>query len=370
MGYWGKQIFELSNHLGNVLATITDKKLQVSTNNSSTSYFEAEVQTVQDYYAFGMQMPGRKSSGGYRYGFNGQERSDEIAVGLFSAEYWEYDSRIGRRWNVDPVKKLWQSDYATFSNNPIWKIDPNGADDYFNSNGQLINRTKTGTKIYVQTEKGNVLLTQLNLKNASNRQTIDNVIGFYATQAGIVFQPNGSEKNKGRGIVGLGVHPEKSSEDIPGFARNKDIFINMKGGNISSELSDYNNLLNVLIHEKGHKRNVESGVDQNLVTHLDVYFNAIKDKSFDKTTESFQIGVIGSYSNYLLNYYVDFTNGSTKQLDKYVDDFNKNNKAGYSIFPDLTSGSDESDYKMRIYKNNKKVGSITYKKIKGEGSDE
>jgi len=25
---------------------------------------------------------------------------------------------------------------------------------------------------------------------------------------------------------------------------------------------------------------------------------------------------------------------------------------------------------MKIYKNNKKVGSITYKKIKGEGSDE
>ena len=57
VGYWGKQIFELSNHLGNVLATITDKKLQVSTNNSSTSYFEAEVQSVQDYYAFGIEMP-------------------------------------------------------------------------------------------------------------------------------------------------------------------------------------------------------------------------------------------------------------------------------------------------------------------------
>jgi hypothetical protein len=39
------------------------------------------------------------------------------------------------------------------------------------------------------------------------------------------------------------------------------------------------------------------------------------------------------------------------------------------FFVDLTSGSDESDYKMKIYKNNKKVGSITYKK-KGEGSDE
>jgi RHS repeat-associated protein len=317
-----------------------------------------------------MQMPGRKLSGGYRYGFNGQEKSNEIAEGLFSAEYWEYDTKTGRRWNVDPVIKSWQSDYATFSNNPIWKIDPNGADDYFNSNGQLINRTKAGTKIYVQTEKGNVLLTQLNLNNASNRQTVANVIGFYATQVGIVFQPKGSEQNKGKGIVGLGVNPEKLSKDNPGFTRNKDILINKNGGSISSELSDYNNLLNVLIHEKGHKTNVESGVEQNLITHLDVYFNAINHKSFEKATESFQSGTVASYSNYLLNYYVDFTNGSTKQLEKYVDDFNKNNKAGYSIFPDLTSGSDESDYKMKIYKNNKKVGSITYKKIKGEGSDE
>jgi hypothetical protein len=41
VGYLGKQVFELSNHLGNILATITDKKLQVSLNTSSTAYFEA-----------------------------------------------------------------------------------------------------------------------------------------------------------------------------------------------------------------------------------------------------------------------------------------------------------------------------------------
>jgi RHS repeat-associated protein len=83
---------------------------------------------VQDYYAFGMQMPGRKLSGGYRYGFNGQERSDEIAEGLFSAEYWEYDGRIGRRWNVDPIDKEYESPYASIGNNPIWFTDPNGLD--------------------------------------------------------------------------------------------------------------------------------------------------------------------------------------------------------------------------------------------------
>jgi predicted HTH domain antitoxin len=36
VGYLGKQIFELSNHLGNVLATITDKKLQYSSNHEKT----------------------------------------------------------------------------------------------------------------------------------------------------------------------------------------------------------------------------------------------------------------------------------------------------------------------------------------------
>jgi predicted HTH domain antitoxin len=36
VGYLGKQVFELSNHLGNVLATITDKKLQYSSNHEKT----------------------------------------------------------------------------------------------------------------------------------------------------------------------------------------------------------------------------------------------------------------------------------------------------------------------------------------------
>ena len=62
-----------------------------------------------------------------------------------------------------------------------------------------------------------------------------------------------------------------------------------------------------------------------------------------------QLQTLPISSNCTDTFYVDFTNGSTKQLERYVDDFNKNNKAGYSIFPDLTSGSDESDYKMKIY---------------------
>jgi phosphopantetheine adenylyltransferase len=65
---------------------------------------------------------------GYRYGFNTQEKDDEIAgVGnIYTAEYWEYDSRLGRRWNLDPVDQVWMSNYSVLGNCPIFMVDING----------------------------------------------------------------------------------------------------------------------------------------------------------------------------------------------------------------------------------------------------
>ncbi|MFW5804541.1 MAG: hypothetical protein ACOCWG_04865, partial [bacterium] len=39
---------------------------------------------------------------------------------------WMYDSRLGRRWNVDPKPNPSFSDYATFAGNPIFYRDPMG----------------------------------------------------------------------------------------------------------------------------------------------------------------------------------------------------------------------------------------------------
>jgi RHS repeat-associated protein len=133
VGYLGKQVFELSNHLGNILATITDKKLQVSLNTTSTAYFEADVQTVQDYYAFGAIMPGRNfSSSNYKYGHNGKEKDDEVK----GSENWydyglrPYDPRIGRPPCIDPLAKKYPelSPYQFYHNNPIKNIDLDGAE--------------------------------------------------------------------------------------------------------------------------------------------------------------------------------------------------------------------------------------------------
>jgi len=78
-----------------------------------------------------MALPGRSYYAGnssYRYGFNGQEKSDEIGDGFTTAKFWEYDSRIGKRWNVDPVEKADESPYLTFGGNPIKNNDVNGDD--------------------------------------------------------------------------------------------------------------------------------------------------------------------------------------------------------------------------------------------------
>lgn len=87
-------------------------------------------------HPFGMLMPGRTySSEAYSWGFNGQEKDDEIFKGANGAEYWEYDSRTGRRWNTDPIIKPWESPYAVLRNSPIQVIDPKGDDGYVDKDG-------------------------------------------------------------------------------------------------------------------------------------------------------------------------------------------------------------------------------------------
>ncbi|HUH75358.1 MAG TPA: hypothetical protein VLZ75_13265 [Chitinophagales bacterium] len=70
----------------------------------------------------------KSSAGRYRFGFNGQEQDNEIYGdgGSYTAEFWQYDPRLGRRWNVDPVVKEWESGYAVLYNSPIVFIDEKG----------------------------------------------------------------------------------------------------------------------------------------------------------------------------------------------------------------------------------------------------
>jgi hypothetical protein len=87
-----------------------------------------------------MTMPGRKynatASSGYRYSINGQEKESELNENITTALYWEYDSRIVRRWNVDPVLKVSESPYLCFNGNPI------AVSDILGNEGKPVNKIK------------------------------------------------------------------------------------------------------------------------------------------------------------------------------------------------------------------------------------
>ena len=79
----GHRQYELSNHLGNVLAVITDNVNMVNSTENSEWYESQTWPTLiatNDYYPFGLAMGGRTSafsendSVAYRYDFNGKEK--------------------------------------------------------------------------------------------------------------------------------------------------------------------------------------------------------------------------------------------------------------------------------------------------------
>ena len=98
------------------------------------NFWKAKVLSATDYWPFGQPLAGRQyEANRYRYGMNGQEKVDEInnvVGGHYTAQFWEYDSRLARRWNVDPKPNVWESMYACFGDNPILNVDVNGDDWY------------------------------------------------------------------------------------------------------------------------------------------------------------------------------------------------------------------------------------------------
>ena len=127
----GSKFFELSNHLGNVLVTISDKRIVYdATGDGIAEYYKADVITANDYYPFGMQMPGRKYSNGgdYRYGFNGKENDKDMDGNCYDYGFRIYNPALGRFLSTDPLSKSypWFTPYQFAGNSPITFIDLDG----------------------------------------------------------------------------------------------------------------------------------------------------------------------------------------------------------------------------------------------------
>ncbi len=59
-----------------------------------------------------------------------------------TALFWEYSPQVGRRWNLDPKPRVWESKYSTYGDNPIWRADIFGDEWYEKKNGKAVWRNK------------------------------------------------------------------------------------------------------------------------------------------------------------------------------------------------------------------------------------
>ena len=145
----GVKKYEYTNHGQNVLVTVSDKKLQHSTDGTTIDYYNPDVVTAQDYSSYGAALEGRQyNSASQRYGFNGQMKSPEIGSNNYTAEFWEYNANIGVRWNIDSKGIVGISPYAVLGDNPILHIDPLGDSDVVPIGAQNFALRQNANKTY------------------------------------------------------------------------------------------------------------------------------------------------------------------------------------------------------------------------------
>ncbi len=171
----GLKRYELTNHLGNVLATISDRKLPYSSNSTTIDFYQPDILSANDYYPFGMMMVGRSfSSEGYRFGFNGKENDIETQTQDYGFRI--YYQRLGKFLSIDPLvrKFAFYSPYHFCGNKPIVAVDLDGREDLW------IHMIKQSDGSYLQVE--NVYEV-----NEATRQSSAQDLGFQPPSTGVLI---------------------------------------------------------------------------------------------------------------------------------------------------------------------------------------
>ena len=126
-----QEAYYLKDHLGNIRVTLDGN---------------GNVVTTDDYYPFGLQMPGRSYNmalTGSIYKYAGKEFDEESGLNCyyFGARY--FDTKIGRFLSVDPFADKYPtlSPYVYTGNNPVRFIDPTG-EAFYDANGKRISEKK------------------------------------------------------------------------------------------------------------------------------------------------------------------------------------------------------------------------------------
>jgi hypothetical protein len=163
---FGKKRYELTDWLGNVRVVINDRKTPVNIGTTTVGY-KAQVVSITDYYSFGSEIAERSYDPVkpfYRFGFNTQEKTFELNRDHYTAKFWEYDARLGRRWNVDPKPNAALSNYAVLNGNPILLTDIDGDTTYIFTNkgvfkGVILDNLSSNEIVLMSEKNANAVFT-------------------------------------------------------------------------------------------------------------------------------------------------------------------------------------------------------------------
>jgi RHS repeat-associated protein len=196
--------YEISNHLGNVLATVLDRKTVTTGTTTTTTIaynaahlFRADIATATDYYAFGQPMPTRQYTASfaaaYRYGFNGKENDKSFdSKTIQDYGFRLYSPALCKFLSVDPLTKEYPelTPYQFASNTPIMAIDLDGLEslDY----RILQTDTKYGeVLIQVSRTPGANHNQPLTIRNLDTGQ--EGMQSFKENELNVVFGINGTQ---------------------------------------------------------------------------------------------------------------------------------------------------------------------------------
>ena len=258
---------------------------------------------------FGTLLDGRTvSSDSYRYGFQGQERDDEVKGegNSLNYKYRMHDARVGRFFAVDPLspKYPYNSSYAFSENSTITFIELEGLERYYAADGSNLGSVGSSNQIRVvevkDIETATRLIKQSNVKGVNSNNILYYTLSETLTNKSssvidkvskTIYSENKLQKTdvleSKEMIVGL-ISPNKSKGGHTFYDKeNKDTHIEM---NVNLEVNgeklynDYPTLVNLLFHESLHLTDVKNGTNTTAWTHFEILKKQFKHSTFDEMT--------------------------------------------------------------------------------------
>ncbi|MBF0575574.1 hypothetical protein IR022_06295 [Dysgonomonas sp. GY617] len=297
-------------------------------NSSLITNLDGEVAQHIEYVPFGeVFIEERNNTWNTSYLFNAKELDEETGLYYYGARY--YDPRTSVWISTDPLQEKYpnKTSYHFCSQNPINKIDPDGKDDYFTSEGKYSRSTPIGNNIIVETSDGNKypseFKTNWNLFDwkSEARETLNNIYSYYAEKAGV-------------GNIFKGVTKLKHDDNLA-FHSGGEIWIStQKNGSVSPLFDNYYNLMSSLEHEGYHNQDDNNGIKISYTVHVKVYLKQMKSDNYKNASSEFKDGIMLNFFKYLM--------GAKQKKESgwktVMEDFNESNINGGFQLRDRSSG--------------------------------